>query len=291
MILITGANGHLGKGTIEYLLKKQPDVKIRALVRSEEKGAELKNFGVELAIGDYYDYNSLAAAMKDVDSLLLISSASMDRRLHQHEQVINAAKEAGVKHVVYTSFLKANEETKFTAGRDHALTEKYILQSGLDYTIMRNTFYLDFLPGFLGDPVGTGAVYYSAGKYGISYALRSEMAEANAAVLANPELHRNRIYEITSSELFTFPEIAAAISEYTGKEISYTDIPVDSLVENVIKAGVPEGYAKMLGTIADAVSAGELNFVSYDLENLIGRRPVSVGEFLKGVYSASPVNN
>jgi NAD(P)H dehydrogenase (quinone) len=290
MILITGANGHMGKGTIDFLLKKKPGVQIRALVRSEEKGAELKNMGVELSIGDYLDYNSLLNAMNGVDAVLFISSASMDRRLHQHEQVVNAAKESGVKHIIYTSFLRANEDTKFTAGRDHALTEKYILQSGLDYTFMQNTFYLDFLPGFLGDPVTAGTIYYSAGTKGISYALRSEMAEANAAVLENPELHKNKIYEITSSKLYTFPEIASIISEYAGKEITYTDIPVASLVENIIKAGVPEGYAKMLGTIADAVNAGELDVESHDLEYLIGRKPVDIGEFLKGVYSTSPVN-
>lgn len=287
MILITGANGNLGKATIASLLEKQPGTKLRALVRSEEKGADLKQMGIELAIGDYFNYQSLVSAMQGIDVMLFISSGSMENREEQHENVIRAAKEAGVKHIIYTGFLKANMNTKFTGGIIHAVTEKYILDSGIDYTFMRNTFYLDFLPGFLGNPVETGAIYYSAGTSKISYALRSEMAEANAAVLANHELHKNKIYEITSSELYSFPHIAEIVSEAAGKEIKYIDIPVPALVEGATKAGVPAGYAQMLGTIADAVKAGELEVRSPDMENLIGRKPTSIKEFLKNVYAGA----
>jgi NAD(P)H dehydrogenase (quinone) len=289
MILITGASGHLGRGTIEFLLKKETGTKLRALVRSEEKGAELKQKSVEISVGDYFDYNSLIKAMQDVNVLLFVSSGTLERRQYQHEQVINAAKESGIQHIIYTSVLKAKMDTKFTAGIDHAVTEKLILDSGINYTFMRNTFYLDFLPGFLGNPVESGAIYYSAGDSKISYALRAEMAEANAAVLASPELHRNKIYEITSSGLYSFPEIAKIVSEAAGKEIKYVDIPVNTLVENMVKTGLPKEYAEMYGTIAEAVSAGELDYTDKALENLIGRKLVSVKEFLKNVYASNTV--
>lgn len=289
MILITGANGHMGRATIDFLLKKKPGINLRALARSEEKGAGIKGEGVELSVGDYFNYDSLTKAMKGIDTLLFISSGDVVKRVPQHENVLKAAKESGVKHIIYTSVLKPTMDTKFTAGIDHAVTEKMILDSGIDYTFMRNTFYLDFLPGFLGKPVETGAIYYSAGDKKISYALRDEMAEANAAILADPKIHRNKAYKINSSELYSFSEIAKVLSEITGKEINYIDIPVNELVKNVVTAGVPEGYAKVLGTIAEAVRAGELESDSKDLETLIGRKPVSIKEFLKNVYAGESV--
>jgi len=164
MILITGANGHLGSTTIDFLLKKVPANNIRALVRSEEKGAGLKAKGVDIAIGDYFNHESLLAAMKGIDTLLLVSSSSITGRHEQHANVIRAAKEAGVKHIVYSSVLKSSTDSKFTAGIDHAKTEEDIKASGITYSIMGNTLYCDFLPMLLGNFKETGTVYYSAGK-------------------------------------------------------------------------------------------------------------------------------
>ncbi|OYX15764.1 MAG: hypothetical protein B7Z16_12785 [Algoriphagus sp. 32-45-6] len=133
MILITGANGHLGAATIESLLKKNPKTPIRALVRTEEKGAPFKKKGVDIAIGDYFNYDSLLAAMRGVDVLLLVSSSSITGRYEQHSNAIKAAKESGIKHIVYTSVLKSSPDSKFSGGMDHVKTEaeiKVTLKSG-----------------------------------------------------------------------------------------------------------------------------------------------------------------
>ncbi len=285
MILITGANGHLGGATIDFLLKKNPNAKIKALVRSEEKGKDLKAKGVEIAIGDYLNYNSLVSAMKGVETILLVSSSTMGDRHAQHKNAIKAAKENGVKHIVYTSVLKANPNSKFSAGIDHYKTEGDIKNSGISYTIMRNTYYADFLPNIIGNAVESGAVYYSAGNAKVNFALRSEMAEANAVVLANPTAHQNKIYEITSASKYTFDEIAGILSEITGKQIKYVDIPVEVLKENIIKFGMPKEVADLMGSIAESMKAGEFDFIDPTLEKLIGRKPTDLKDFLKNVYS------
>ncbi|HMN25258.1 MAG TPA: SDR family oxidoreductase [Ignavibacteriaceae bacterium] len=285
MILITGANGHLGGATIDFLLKKNPNAKIKALVRSGEKGKDLKAKGVEIAIGDYLNYDSLVSAMKGVETILLVSSSTMGDRHAQHKNAIKAAKENGVKHIVYTSVLKANPNSKFSAGIDHYKTEGDIKNSGISYTIMRNTYYADFLPNIIGNAVESGAIYYSAGNAKVNFALRSEMAEANAVVLANPTAHQNKIYEITSASKYTFDEIAGILSEITGKQIKYVDIPVEVLKENIIKFGMPKEVADLMGSIAESMKAGEFDFIDPTLEKLIGRKPTDLKYFLKNVYS------
>jgi len=285
MILITGASGHLGGATIDFLLKKNPNAKIKALVRSEEKGKDLKAKGVEIAIGDYLNYDSLFNAMKGVETMLLVSTSTMGDRHAQHANAIKAAKENGVKHIVYTSVLKANPNSKFSAGIDHYKTEEDIKNSGISYTIMRNTYYADFLPNIIGNAVESGAIYYSAGNAKVNFALRSEMAEANAVVLANPTAHQNKIYEITSARKYTFDEIADILSEITGKQIKYVDIPVEVLKENIIKFGMPKEVADLMGSIAESMKAGEFDFIDPTLEKLIGRKPTDLKDFLKNVYS------
>ncbi|GAB4292129.1 MAG: SDR family oxidoreductase [Ignavibacteriaceae bacterium] len=285
MILITGANGHLGSATIDFLLKKNPNAKIKALVRSEEKGKDLKAKGVEIAIGDYLNYDSLVNAMKDVETMLLVSSSTMGDRYSQHANAIKAAKENGVKHIVYTSVLKANPNSKFSAGIDHFKTEEDLKNSGMSYTIMRNTYYADFLPNIIGNAVESGAIYYSAGNAKVNFALRSEMAEANAVVLADLTAHQNKIYEITSANKYTFDEIAGILSEITGKQINYADIPVEVLKENIIKFGMPKEVAELMGSIAESMKAGEFDFIDPTLEKLIGRKPTDLKDFLRNVYS------
>ncbi|MBI5808150.1 MAG: SDR family oxidoreductase [Ignavibacteriales bacterium] len=285
MILITGASGHLGGATIDFLLKKNPNAKIKALVRSEEKGKDLKAKGVEIAIGDYLNYDSLVSAMKDVETMLLISTSTMGDRHAQHANAIRAAKENGLKLIVYTSVLKANPNSKFSAGIDHYKTEGDIKNSGISYTIMRNTYYADFLPNIIGNAIESGAIYYSAGNAKVNFALRSEMAEANAVVLANPTAHQNKIYEITSASKYTFDEIAGILSEITGKQIKYVDIPVEVLKENIIKFGMPKEVADLMGSIAESMKAGEFDFIDPTLEKLIGRKPTDLKDFLKNVYS------
>lgn len=280
MILITGATGHLGTQTIDFLLENNPDADIAGLVRSEEKGAELKEKGVEIRIGDYNDYPSIEKAVEGIDTLLLISSSTLEGRADQHNNVIQAAKEADVEQVFYTSIVEADKELS-PLSPDHAATEKLIKESGISYTIYRNAFYMEFLPLFLGDALETGSWAFPSDGKAINLALRSEMAEALAKGLSEPAKHKNSIYEITSDKACTLDEIADMLNEASGKEITYTDISVSEFKNTLEEIGMPEDQIAMSVMTAQTFVNGALDFTFDDMEKLLGRIPTGLDAFIK----------
>lgn len=280
MILITGANGHLGSQTIDFLLKNNPDEKIAGLVRSEEKGAELKEIGVELRIGDYTDYSSIQRAVDGIDVVLLISSSTMEERAEQHNNVIKAANKAGVKQLFYTSMVQAGKELSPMA-IDHAKTEKLLKSSGIPYTLYRHTFYTEFLPLFLGDALETGRWIFPSNGEKINLAYRSEMAEALANGLAEAEQHRNKTYEITSAQTYSLDEIAGMLSKASGKTITYTDVSISDFKQALEELGLPEEQLAMSVMTATTFANGALNFTFDHMEKLLGRKPTGVETFIE----------
>lgn len=283
MILITGATGHLGKKTIEFLLKKVSRSSIAALVRDLAKGEELNAQGIALREGDYSDYEALVRSFKGIDTLLFVSSGTLENRVAQHKNVIDAAKANQVKHIVYTSAIKANDKMKFTAGIDHYHTEEYVKASGIPYTILRNTFYAEVVPMLLGDALTTGDLQYPAGDAKVNFASRADMAEALANVLAHPAAHRNATYEITSGRSYSFHELAGILSTISDKPVHYAPISVDALKEGLKQAGVPDLYIPMTASIAEAIAASEIDLVDPALENLLGRKPEDLKDALPKV--------
>lgn len=271
MILITGANGHLGHLTIDALLKIDPQAKIAGLVRTTEKGEGLP---VELRLGDYNDIPALNKALQGVDVLLLISSSTMGNRVEQHANVISAAKAAGVKHIVYTSIVQADKLLSPMLSADHWGTEQLVIASGIPYTILRNTFYMEFIPWFLGNAKETGTWTYASSGAKVNFALRTEMAEALAIVLLAPEKHINKTYEITSAPSYTLAEIADLLN------IKYQDVSVEEFKEGLIKAGLPEEQVQMGAGIGATFTKGALSYEGDDLEKLLGRKPVNIKTFL-----------
>ncbi|MBL0745499.1 SDR family oxidoreductase [Chryseolinea lacunae] len=282
MILITGATGHFGKATIDFLLQKGVDKKnIVALVRDTAKASALP--GIATRVGDFNDKASLSAAFKGVDTLLFVSSGTLVDRVQQHKNVVDAAKENHVKHIVYTSALKAASAMKFTPGIDHYETEEFLKTSGIAYTVLRNTFYAEVLPMLLGDALTSGDLYYPAGNATVNLASRTDMAEAAAVVLQNPAAHVNTIYEITAARSISFAELAALLSAAVGKTITYHSITLDAMKDGLVKAGVPEIYVPMMLGVADAIGSNEFSYADNSLEKLIGRTPTALKDLLPGI--------
>lgn len=282
MILVTGANGNLGSQTINFLLEQDSGLDLAGLVRSEQKGTELKEKGVDTRIGDYNNYSSIEKALDDIETLLLISSSSLEGRVQQHKNVIDAAREADVEHIFYTSIVHADEELS-PLSPDHNQTEQLIYDSGINYTIFRNTFYGDFLPMYLGDALQNGDWYFPSDGQKINLALRTEMAEALANGLLRNGNHRNEVYEITSQKSYTLGEIAELLSEETGTDITYHDISVADFKENLEQAGLPQEAVMMSTSVATTFVNGGLNFTHDALTKLLGREAATIEDFLPAV--------
>jgi len=287
MILVTGATGHLGKATIDFLLKKGiPAKNISALVRDMAKAGDLKTKGINIKIGNYDDYASLVTAFENVDKLLLVSGSDIHNRQQQQENAVKAAKEAGVKHIVYTSFVRSNETGTSPiafVGKSHMATDKSIKASGIPYTIMLNSLYADMLPIFVGEKVLETGIFLPAGDGKTSFTTRLDMAEAAASILAG-EGHENKEYVIANTSNYSMTDVATILSELSGKKITYTSPSNEVYVEIVSSAGVPMEYAKMFAAFSEAIKQNEFDTATSDLEKLIGRKPTGLKDYLKSVY-------
>ena len=288
MILVTGANGHFGKATVEFLLQKGiPAGSIGALVRQEAKGAELKAKGVTIITGDYNNYASLVSAFAGAEKVLLVSGTELEQRSAQQENAVKAAKAAGVQHLVYTSVERRtdNESSPLAAVlNSHFHTEKVLKASGIAYTILRNNIYTDMLSMFLGPAVLEKGVFFPAGDGAAGFALRSDMAEAAANILAGAG-HENKDYHISGAAL-SFGRIAEILSDISGKKVPYHSPDAETYIKTVVEAGVPALYAGFFAGFGEGISRGELYPDHTDLPALLGRKPAGAEQYFRQVYGA-----
>jgi len=287
-ILITGASGQLGKSVIKHLLNKVEAKNLAVLVRNEEKASDLKPLGIDVRIGDYTNYESLLAAFKGIDKLYFISGSDFEGRSKQHENVVNAAKEVGVKHVVYTSFMRKDESSASPISfvvADHIETEIWLQESGMNYTFLRHNLYMDMLPLFMGENVlKTGLIYQPAGNGKVAFTLREDMAEVASHILTSKG-HENKTYDITSDKAYSYNDIASILTDITGKTIAYSSPSVEEFNKTMTEAGVPEMYISLFAGFAQAMEQGELDHCNSVMEQLIGRKATSMADYLREVYS------
>jgi NAD(P)H dehydrogenase (quinone) len=272
-IAITGATGQLGRLVVEKLKEKVPAADIVALARKPEKAADL---GVAVREADYDRPETLGRALADVDTLLLISSNEVGKRAAQHHAVIGAAKEAGVKRIVYTSLLRA-DTSPLNLAEEHLATEAELKASGVPFTILRNGWYTENYTSSIPGALAGAAFLGSAGDGKISSAPRADFAEAAVAVLTT-EGHEGKTYELAGDEAWTLSDLAAEISRQTGRGIPYKNLPGADYAAALEGFGLPEGLARMIAGWDVGASQGALFDDGRQLSKLTGRptTPLSV---------------
>lgn len=284
MILVTGATGQLGTAVVQTLLNKTSADRVAALVRDENKAAALKNAGVDVRVGSYDDPASLENAVQGVDKVLLIAGTDEENRVRQHQNVIDAAKKAGVGCLAYTSRTLKNPATM--ANRlmmGHFQTEDALRASGLNYTVFRNVLYMDAVPQFVGEGVFDTGVNLPTGQGRVPFALRSEMGEAIANALLEDNCDQ-RTYILTGNESYSFSDVAAALTKLSGREVTYTPLETPAFEAQLSGRGLPDVMvARITGFLSD-IKNGQEDEVSPDLGRLLGRKPATLEAGLKTLY-------
>ncbi len=281
MIAITGATGQLGQHVIEKLLKAVPASQLVAIVRNPAKAEALSQQGVTVRQADYTDQTAFTTALAGVDKLLLISSSEVGQRAAQHQNVINAAKAAGVKFIAYTSLLHA-DTSPLGLHVEHVATEKALAESGIAYALLRNGWYTENYLASAPPALEHGVFIGAAGEGKIASATRADYAAAAARVISE-EGHAGKVYELAGDQAWTLSELAAELSRQSGKNVVYQNLSEADFAAALKSVGLPAGLADMLADSDVGASKGGLFDDSHTLSTLLGHPTTSLAESVKGI--------
>jgi len=283
MLAVTGATGQLGHLVVEALLRETAATDIIAIGRQPDKAADLIEWGIDFRQADYDDPGTLAAALNGARRLLLISSSEVGKRVGQHKAVIDAAGDAGVELIAYTSILHA-DRSPIGLATEHRATETLLADAGLPYTLLRNGWYSENYAGQVAGALEHGLMG-CAGDGRICPATRADFAAAAARVLLD-DAHAGRVYELAGDDGFTMTGFAAEIARQSGKPVRYTNLSQADYAAALVGAGLPEAVAAMLADADAGAAQGALDDDSHDLSRLIGRPTTSIGDVIRAALSA-----
>jgi NAD(P)H dehydrogenase (quinone) len=279
-LLVTGASGQLGRRVLEHLLRAQAGP-IIALTRSPESLREFAARGVEVRAADFEREADLANAFRGAARALLISTDALDRpgrRLAQHLAALRALAGAGVQHVVYTSLFNPHPRSPITIAADHRETEAALAASRLDFTILRNNCYSELLLMALPPAIASGQLVDARGSGATGFVSREDCARTAAAALLTGS--GRRTLDVTGPAALTSDDIAALVSELTGRRVSHISVPADAVKKALLDHGLPGTVADMLVSFDVAIEKGDLSAVAGTVRELTGTPPQSVRDFL-----------
>lgn len=275
MILVTGATGHVGSELVRLLA--EAGTPARALIHSPDKAAPIERLGLEVALGDFEQPDTLDAAMAGCDHLFLLSSPS-PRQPQQEHHVIDAAKRAGVAHVVKQSVPWADPEAGLVFCRWHGQIEQYLAESGLAHTLLRPG---NFMQNFLmsAQPVADqGILYGMTGEGRVGYTDARDVAAVAAQVLTSPE-YEGTSYTLTGPEALSAAEVAKRLSAATGRQVRYVDVGPDAFCQALADAGLPGWLVDALMEGNRLLAAGHAAAVTDEVAKVTGRPPRTFEQF------------
>lgn len=292
-ILITGATGNYGGGIATGLSKLGTVHDVALLVRDveSEKSKYLAALGFEMRTGSYTDSDSLEAAFQGIDVLFFVSASDIEGRQAQHLNVLEAARKAGVSHIIYTSAGYKNTAADgllYPVMSAHIETEKWLQSSGIKFTILRHNLYAEVIPMFVGDKAAltqSQTLFYPAA-YGLTaFVAREDLIEAGVKIVKEVDHHANKVYAFNGKANLDFEKVTSLISEITATQIAYVSPDITSY-KNVMQGyGVPAPIIDLLLMFAQGIAQGEFETTDNDLPVILGREPIDLKTFLERAYA------
>ena len=273
-LAVTGSTGSLGSRVARRLAAS--DVPQRLLVRDIARVPRLDG-GVAAEFAGYADRAGALKALEGVTTLFMVSAAESADRRDQHRAFVDAAARAGVRRVVYTSFHGAAPDSVFTLGRDHYHTEEHIKASGMEWTFLRDNFYLEFCLEIVGED---GVIRGPAGDGQVAAVSRDDIAASAAAVLADPDAHVAMAYALTGPEALSMTAIAETLAAGLGREVRYHEETIEEAYESRRRWPAPDWQYDAWVSTYTAIAAGEVAEVTNHVLALTGRTPASLSELL-----------
>jgi NAD(P)H dehydrogenase (quinone) len=289
--VISGASGSLGGKITARLLETIAPENLTLVTRTPEKLDALKQCGVTVHAGDYNNPAALERAYAGGDVLMMISSMAVTERIPEHRNAINAAKKAGIKHIVYTSTAGIHPQNPTLSASDHIVTEDDLRRCGIGYTIMRNACYAEVFPTVAAQPVlRSGEWVQVEGNGKLAPISKDDIAQTAVACLLDPARHNGAVYEITGPDLVSFRDIAAMTSEVYGVPIQYRSVSVEERYTMLDAMGVPRKFtdgmdghpdahlwcSEEMVTADVAFQAGYHGILTHHVEFITGEKPASL---------------
>ena len=272
-LAVTGATGALG-GAVARLLA-EAGIRQRLLARHTARLPELPDTPV-FAVS-YLDGAQAVTALRGVHTLFMVSAAESPHRVQDQQTFVDAAVDAGVDHIVYTSFMGAAPDAVFTLARDHYATEEHIKSRGVAYTFLRDCLYQDVLPTFVQPD---GVIRGPAGDGKFAPVARADVARTAARILLESDGHRNRTYTLTGPEDLGMADVAAILTDVTGRQVGFENEAYEEAMASRLATGAARWQAEAWTTTYSAVAAGQMAPAGADILQLTGTPPLSLREYL-----------
>ncbi|WP_300400752.1 NAD(P)H-binding protein [uncultured Nocardioides sp.] len=277
-VAITGVTGAIGGEVVRLLAGADLRLDLRLLARDPSRAPDVDT---DVRRCDYADHASGVEALRGVDTLLMVSASESADRRGQHRTFVEAAAEAGVRRIVYTSFAGAAEDATFTLGRDHHDTEAAIHASGMEHTVLRDNFYLDVLPLFADHE---GLIRGPAGDGRVAAVARADVAAVAAAVLRDPAPHAGAAYELSGPEALTMTEVAERAGRVLGRDLRFVDETVEEAWASRRAAypDAPDWQLEAWVSTYTAIADGSCARVTDAVERVTGRPARTLEQTLDG---------
>ena len=272
VIAVTGASGGIGGRVARGLAAR--GLAIRLVVRDAARAPDI---GAPVAVAQYRDGAAMRAAFAGADTVFLVSASESRDRAAEHLSAVDAAAAAGVRRIVYLSFMGAAPDAVFTFARDHAATEERIRASGAEHTFLRSCMYADYVPVFA-DP--EGVIRGPAGDGRVAWVARDDIALVAEAVLAG-DGHAGATYDMTGPEALSLAETAELLAAVTGRPFSYEAETLEQARESRRPTGAPGWEIEGWVTSSAASAAGVLEPVSDTVATVAGHPPRPLADVLR----------